>query len=269
MQPEKPLMNVFSSISKQGSQMNKLIMMIGCCLLSGVVQAGNYYADHEVGWFWYDDPKEVIQDHPKTPTTVSTDPNVIVNTAKQKISTALNQAIVSPTVENISKYIELQEAMGARAETISEVWQQALLKRPDLNYSLKHPTNNVALQVYHEEESRGKEAAIAIFAKKTGLFFFYKSTCPYCKRFAPILKNFATRYGITVIPVTMDGIPLPEFPDSRSDSGQSKKFQVTVTPSLYAVNPYNQKAYPVAYGLTSETELRENIYKIMSREGKS
>lgn len=249
--------------------MNRLIVLVICCLFSSIVQAGNYYADHEVGWFWYDDPKDIIQEHAKPTPVKSTDPNVIVNAAKQKISSALNQAIISPTVENITKYIELQEAMGARAEKFSVLWQQALLKRPDLNYSLKHPTNNVALQVYHEEESRGKEAAIAAFAKKTGLFFFYKSSCPYCQRFAPILKNFAAHYGLTIIPVTMDGVPLPEFPDSRMDNGQSKQFQVSVTPSLYAVNPYTKKAFPVAYGLTSETELRENIYKIMTREGKS
>lgn len=247
--------------------MNKLLMLMGCCLISGAVHAGSYYAEHEVGWFWYDDPKEMTEEHAKAPVSRSSDPNVIVNTAKQKINTALNQAIVSPTVENITKYIELQEAMGARAETISAVWQQALLKRPDLNYSLKHPTNNVALQVYHEEESRKQEKAVADFAKKTGLFFFYKSTCPYCQRFAPILKNFVARYGLNVIPVTMDGIALPEFPDSRIDNGQSKQFQVSVTPSLFAVNPYTKKAFPVAYGLTSETELRDNIYKIMSREG--
>ena len=249
--------------------MNKLLVWGCCCLISSAVQAGNYYDDHAVGWFWYDDPIAITQDHPALPTPASTDPNIIVNAAKQKINSALNQAIVSPTIENITKYIELQEAMGTRAEMISGLWQQALLKRPDLNYSLKHPTNNVALQVYHEQESREKEAAMSAFAQKTGLFFFYKSTCPYCQRFAPILKNFAARYGMTVIPVTMDGIPLPEFPDSRRDNGQSQKFQVTVTPSLFAVNPYTQKAFPVAYGLTSETELRENIYKMMSRDGKS
>ena len=246
--------------------MNKLLILLSCCLFAAAAQAGNYYDEHEVGWFWYDDPKEIVSDPAKSPHPVTNDPNVIVSMAKQKVTTALNQAIVSPTDENITKYMELQEAMGARAETISERWQQVLLKRPDLNYALKHPTNNVALQVYHEEESRKKEAAIAAFAKKTGLFFFYKSTCHYCQRFAPILKNFATRYGLTIIPVTMDGIPLPEFPDSRRDNGQSKQFQVTVTPSLYAVNPYTQKAFPIAYGLTSETELRENIYKIVTRD---
>lgn len=261
-------MSEFRNISKRANQMNKFMVWGCCCLVSTAVQAGNYYADHAVGWFWYDDPIEVTQDHRIQPTSASTDPNIIVHAAKEKVNTALNQAIVSPTIANITKYIELQEAMGSRAELISVLWQQALLKRPDLNYSLKHPTNNVALQVYHEQESRGKETAISEFAKKTGLFFFYKSSCPYCQRFAPILKNFAARYGMTVIPVTMDGIPLPEFPDSRSDNGQSTKFHVKVTPSLFAVNPYTQQAFPVAYGLTSETELRENIYKMMSRDGK-
>jgi hypothetical protein len=40
---------------------------------------------------------------------------------------------------------------------------------------------------------------------------------------------------------------------------------VTVTPSLFAVNPYTQKAVAVAYGLTSETELRDNIYKLVTQ----
>lgn len=233
----------------------------------GTASASSYYADHEVGWFWYDDPKEVVTEHPVDQSPVASDPNVAVNNAKQKINTALNQAIVSPTVENVGKYIALQEALSERAEKISTLWQQALLNRPELNYSLKHPTNNVALQVYHEQESKDKESAISAFAQKSGLFFFYRSTCPYCKRFAPILKTFAEHYGITIVPITMDGIPLPEFPDSKRDSGQSAKFNVEVTPSLFAVNPYTQKAYPVAYGLTTESELRDNLYKAMKVEG--
>ena len=57
---------------------------------------------------------------------------------------------------------------------------------------------------------------------------------------------------------------MPEFPDSKHDSGQAEKFHVTVEPSLYAVDPKSQKAYPVAFGLTSETELQNNIYNIMT-----
>lgn len=245
----------------------KVFITLFVILFFGVIKpsiADDYYSQHSVGWHWYDDPNEMAVQKPKAITKPS-DPNVIVNSAKQRITTALNKMISDPTQENVTQYIALQEQLNNRAEKLATVWQEVLLKNPNLNYSLDHPTNNVALQVYHEEESKEKDTSIKIFGQKTGLFFFYKSTCPYCIRFAPILKNFAERNGLTVIPITLDGISLPEFPDSKRDSGQAAQFHVTVTPSLFAVNPYTQKAFPVAYGLTSETELRDNIYKIMTR----
>lgn len=238
--------------------------MILLCMANQTTFAENYYVDHAVGWHWYDDPKEKTKVKTHAENLASNDPNMIVNAARKKITTALNTVIAQPTIENVENYIALQEQLSNRAERVGELWQQVLLKNPALNYSLTHPTNNVALQVYHEEESKKKEAAIRLFAKETGLFFFYKSACSYCQRFAPILKNFAERNGLTIVPITLDGISLQEFPNSRKDSGQAAKFHVKMTPSLFAVNPYTQKAFPVAYGLTSETELRDNIYKIMS-----
>ncbi len=241
------------------------IIFLGFVSIHGIAHAGNYYAEHAVGWHWYDDPKEQKSVKKPAPQLNPKDPNVVVANARQKITTALNQVIADPTIENLERYIKLQEELGNRAEKVADLWEQVLLKNPALNYSLTHPTNNVALQVYHEEESKKKEEALKIFAKQTGLFFFYRSTCAYCQRFAPILKHFAERNGISVIPITLDGRVLPEFPESKEDSGQAAQFHVTTTPSLFAVNPYTQKAYPVAQGLTSETELRDNIYHIMTR----
>ncbi len=232
--------------------------------LSGICYADDYYSQHAIGWHWYDDPKEkTIQK--EEPGINKNNPNLVVKEARNKITTALNQVIAEPSIENVEKYIALQEQLNNRAEKISDLWQQALLKNPELNYSINHPTNNVGLQVYHEQESKLKDEAIKQFAQKTGLFFFYKSTCPYCARFAPIIKSFAESNGMTIIPITLDGISLPEFPNSKIDSGQAAQFHVTSTPSVFAVNPYTQKAFPVAYGLTSETELRDNIYNIMTR----
>jgi conjugal transfer pilus assembly protein TraF len=242
--------------------------------------AESFYSQHAVGWHWYQDPKEEVKtksdinekneknennEMKKPEFSNQHDPNVVVALARKRVTTALNKAIAEPTIENLEAYIALQNQLSNRAEKISDLWQQALLKNPALNYSLIHPTTNVALQVYHEEESKEKEKAIRSFANKTGLFFFYRSTCAYCQRFAPILKNFAAHNGVTIIPITLDGISLPEFPHSKIDSGQAAQFHVTMTPSLFAVNPYTQKAFPVAYGLTSETELRDNIYTIMTK----
>jgi len=242
------------------------LMLISLCENNAICFAANYYSEHAVGWHWYDDPREQKKIKKPVNSIIQNDPDVIVASARKKITTALNKVIAEPTKENLRKYIILQEQLSNRAEKVSELWQQVLLKNPAINYSLSHPTNNVALQVYHEQESGEKEKSVKLFAKQTGLFFFYRSTCAYCKRFAPILKSFAEHNSITVIPITMDGIALPEYPASKTDSGQAVQFHVSMTPSLFAVNPYTQKAYPVAYGLTSETELRDNIYKIMKLE---
>ena len=227
--------------------------------------ASDYYSQHAVGWHWYDDPKEKEETKVPAIKPEQKNPNVVVAVAKKRITTALNKVIAEPTLDNMKQYIALQEQLGDRAEKISDLWAQVLLQNPELNYSITHPTNNVALQVYHEQASQEKEVAVTQFAKANDLFFFYRSTCPYCERFAPILKKFAEKYHINVVPITLDGISLPEFPNSPRDSGEAAQFQVTVTPSLIAVNHLTQKAFPVAYGVPSETELRENIYKIVTQ----
>jgi conjugal transfer pilus assembly protein TraF len=245
-------------------QMVRNVLALLCFICCAVAHANNYYANHETGWYWFNDPAPKQVSPSKEKTEKDTNPAEKVEAVKKTIKEALDQAIIEPTPQNVEKYITLQNEMSQRANQFANTWQEVLLKHPELNYSISHPTNNVALQVYHENESEQKNDVLQKFAQHSGLFFFYKSTCPYCQRFAPIVKHFAEVNHVTIIAITMDGISLPEFPNSKHDNGQSQKFHVTVEPSLYAVDPTTQKAYPVAFGLTSESELQNNIYNIMT-----
>jgi len=242
-------------------------MLMVCVLGVTTAFADSYQEQHAVGWHWYDDPQEAKKEEVKAPVVTQSKDDAIekVNTIRKNIKRALDTAILDPTPQNIQQYITMQNEMSERASQFANMWEKVLLSHPELNYSITHPTNQVGIQAYQNEESKKKDAAIAQFKKQYGLFFFYKSTCPYCKRFAPILANFVARHGLTLVPITMDGKFLPEFPNTRNNTGQAEKFHVSMTPALFAVNPYNQKAFPVAYGLTSETELRDNIYKIMTQ----
>jgi conjugal transfer pilus assembly protein TraF len=236
-------------------------------LTMNVVRAEVYYDDHATGWHWYDDPSEVA-DNPKIPPTTtpaSNDPVEKMKNYRMTLTRSLDNAILHPTTENIVNYITLQNRLSAQSTRFAEQWQKVLLLSPELNYSLSHPTNQLATHIYADEHRKKEDKAIAALAHQSGLFFFYRSTCPYCQRFAPIVKTFAIANGLTVIPITTDGISLPEFPHSYPDQGQSKIFQVKVEPSLFAVNPYTKKAYPIAYGLISESELRQRILDIANR----
>jgi conjugal transfer pilus assembly protein TraF len=245
--------------------MAKFLWIILLLLFPLHVLANDFYDQHETGWYWFDDPKKVEKNtNMQLPKNKSLTPSEEVNFARKKLKEALDKAILNPTIENLASYKRLQDQLSERANQFANMWQKMILNHPELNYSLEHPTNNVGLKVYHEMESQKKVNAVHEFSRQSGLFFFYRSTCPYCQRFAPILKHFAENYHIAVVPITMDGISLPEFPNSKIDNGVSKQFHVSVEPSLYAVNPKTQKAFPIAFGLTSESELLDNIYNIMT-----
>lgn len=226
--------------------------------------ADSFYVDHAKGWHWYDDPVQKIEDK-KSDSKSPGAAEESVSQIKASVKRAMDQAILEPNVENVSNYIRLQHQVSQRAHQFADSWQRALLLHPELDYTLKHPTNNAALQIYYDEEHKAQEGAVKLISKSVGLFFFYKSTCHYCQKFAPILKRFAFQNNIPIVPVTLDGENLAEFPDSRVNAGQAERFGVKATPALFVVDPYQQKAYPVSYGFMSENELRERILKVVQQ----
>ncbi len=240
-----------------------LFLQVGMFCQVFAFEAG-YFNEHAKGWHWYDDPK---QNQSEEEDEVKNDPVRQMSAVRATVDRALNEAILNPTQETVSNYISLQNQVNHQSEKFEKYWKAVLLAEPKLDYSLKHPTNNIAKQVESNQESLNENAVIRELAKKSGLFFFYRSSCPYCVRFAPIVKDFAETYGITVIPITTDGISLPEFPNSYPNHGQAEKFNVTVEPALFAVNPYTQKAFPIAYGLTSEADLKKRVLDIATRFG--
>jgi len=220
-----------------------------------------FYEGHADGWHWYkNNNNDETTDNSKS--VESQDPVMQMKALRSTIEHALDKAILYPTDENVKNYISLQNRLSNQSSLFANVWQKVLLENPNLNYALVHPTNNLAKQVDLDLQHKREDAAIAKLAKESGLFFFYSSSCAYCRKFAPILKSFSSSYNISVIPISLDGGFLPEFPNSVIDKGQASKFSVTVEPSLFAVNPYTGKAYPVSQGVISQYDLRKRILDI-------
>jgi conjugal transfer pilus assembly protein TraF len=66
------------------------------------------------------------------------------------------------------------------------------------------------------------------------LFFFYRSDCPYCHAFAPTLAAFQARHGIQVVAISVDGGPLPGFPNARPDNGIATTLKVSQVPAVFS-----------------------------------
>lgn len=246
--------------SKQMRGYARSLLFVSTCLFALPVFAHTYYDQHAVGWHWYDDPKPVV--HPIVPLPskpIPSDPIAQIRTTQRTLERALDSAILDPSPNRIQTYLTLQNQLSQRASRFAAVWQWVLLHHPELNLSLHYPTESLALDVQKKHQQERYDEKIKGLAEHTGLFFFYKPSCPYCVRFAPIVKNIAAHYRIPVIPITLENAVLPEFPDSKKDQGQARQLGVKQTPALFAVNPKNKQAFPVAYGLISETSLRERL----------
>jgi conjugal transfer pilus assembly protein TraF len=240
------------------------IFLFNALLFTRSTQA-YFYESHAEGWHWYNN---IIEDANKESKMNTTDPIEQMKVLKNTVERALDMAILDPTEVNVKNYIELQNRVSNQASIFANIWQKVLYKNPQLNYALIHPTNTIARQIDLDLQHKKEDVAIAKLAQESGLFFFYSSSCIYCRKFAPILKEFASTYKIVVIPITMDGVIFPEFPETKKDRGHAAKFNVTIMPSLFAVNPYTQKAYPISQGLISQADLRKRILDI-TRDFKS
>ncbi len=232
------------------------VILITC--FPGSAKADNFWETPASGWHWYG---EAIEESSKNKTSTQ-DPVQAMSDLQEHIKQSLDLAILNPTVDNVRNYITLQNQIGKRAQRFSEVWKTVLLNYPELDFSLQHPTNNIAKQIDLDQTHQQEDDAIRQLAQHNGLFFFYRSTCPYCQRFAPIVKDFSERYHLSVIPITTDGIFLPDFPNSRMDQGQAARLKVTMEPALFTVDPQSHRIIPVSYGLLSEDELRQRLLEI-------
>lgn len=231
-----------------------------------------YYLNHSEGWHWYREfkkiPKPTNQEKKETPSSTQTNPNQAMKNWQQQIKTALNLAILEPTVQNVQHYMQLQQMVAQQATLFTVAWQQALLRQPQLSHELQYPSTQLGQQVYWQQKENKAEQVLHKLSQSAGLFFFYHSGCHYCQRFAPVLKDFSHHTGIKVIGVSIDGTPLPEFPNSKHNPQLVQRLHITVTPSLYLAYPKTAEFIPVGHGLMSQSMLTERLVMLTQQHAK-
>jgi len=226
-------------------------------LLAPMVLAQNFDFTSGSGWSWYVDPAQQRSIAP-TPTPPASVEERMEN-LQTIIDRALYRSILDPSTDNIAHYITLQNQMGDHAHRYAEKWSTTLLRQPQLDYSLIQPTNSLARKTLATQAMLEQELAIELVAQTTGLLFFYRSDCPYCHRFAPLLKQFVTRYGIEIIAISLDGSILPDFPHPKFDTEQAQMLNISAVPAVFAANPANNTLVPIAFGFVTEDILLQRL----------
>jgi conjugal transfer pilus assembly protein TraF len=178
---------------------------------------------------------------------------------QKELEQKLHAAIIEPTRENLLAYIIAQKALMDKSQRFSESWKRVVMTTPSLDETLIHPVDQNARHIYYTEQNKDIQKRIQVLAKDYGLFFFFRENCSYCHAFAPIVKRFSQKYGWTVLPISLDGGHLTEFPFAKQDNGISKRLQISHVPALIAFHPKTGQFLPLAYGMISESEIENRI----------
>jgi len=235
-----------------------------------------YYQEREEGWFWYrmiPVPKKEIKKEPKKETQETVkkiepkdfqskwpefkhaeDIHVYLNELKDK-------AVMNPTVENIKDYLEFQKYVMSKSRLFADVTQRVIWSNPELDQSARKPLGEITQPITVNEKIEDTSKKLKEISEKGGIYFFFLSTCPYCHMEAPLLRQLEAMYGIKVIPVSIDGPGLPEYPHPIQDRGIAHILNVEKTPTLFFGKP-PKEIRRIANGFISLPELIDRIISV-------
>ncbi len=229
--------------------------------------ASEYWADRERGWFWYQLPppkrKENSQATPRSaaPAHVPAAALIEFDALQKRVEELRNIAIIRPTERNIRNYLAVQAEVIDKASVFADVAQRVMWANPEFDYTVTgRPVNAKALEVFDRDQINARQGTAIALAKDHALFFFFRSDCPYCHQFGPYLKEFEAKFGLAVVPISVDGGPLlPAYPNPKIDNGIARSLDVREVPALFLVEPRSGKIVPIGYGVLSESELLERL----------
>lgn len=225
-------------------------------------------AEKPVGFLWYSIEKEhnKIKKSPPRGTPFNqlsyTQQDAVLHFYTME---ALHKARQTKKVEDMRVFLSLQDYWLKESSRFKQLFQKTMLAYPQYDYTVTHPTSNLGAKITDEVREQKKEEVIHGIAKSHGLLFFYRGKSLYDQKQIPILVDFCRRFNLSMMPVSVDGVVLPELPNSRIDQGQAERLGVHYFPALLLVNPENQQVNPIAYGLTTQDVLMERIAQVTTQ----
>ncbi|MEM6485289.1 MAG: conjugal transfer protein TraF [Pseudomonadota bacterium] len=236
---------------------------------SSEAASDRWYRDQERGWFWYEEPPiEPEEIDPLKPSMSAPPMSALaeLEALQQRIEETKARAVLHPSEASLREWLSLNQQIQNKAELFADTMQRVVWTTPSLDSSLVRPHSQEGLKAWTAARTEARSEAMREIAAEYGLFFVFESDCTYCRQIAPFLQRFARTYDFKIVPISLDGGTLPEFPDARYEPSMRQKLSVEVTPAVYLVNPGMGHIQPIAYGVVSLSELETRIMRLMRME---
>ncbi|WP_233268399.1 type-F conjugative transfer system pilin assembly protein TraF [Pantoea sp. BAV 3049] len=225
---------------------------------------GTYVDTPIVGWHWYNEPQPEEEDEPDDDTVPLSvlPPNLQMSLLQKLTKEKLNSAILSPSPEKAADYLRMQSYLMNLSGQFTQSAKKALLLYPDLDYNLEHSRYNGTATLQQTAARQLQNDAIHNLGQRYGLFLFYRGNNPQDMQMAATVHQFSQQYGLSLIPISMDGARSEALPQTRQDIGQAAKMGVSQFPALMLVEPGSEQYQPLAYGFMTQDDLARRFLDV-------
>lgn len=231
--------------------------------------ANRYYGDRAKGWHFYaPEPPKPAKDKARKPLGPVTNTDAAplpLSTAwlRDNIQKYMDRAMDDPSPVNLELYGLLQRMALDKADRFANSYTQQIASNPALDESARTAINGVGKTARVAFMTEQKKKVLTKLSTKAGLYFFFRSDCPYCHKQAPLLQMLQARYGLKILPISLDGGPLQtgDYPQYVVDNGQAAKLGVKTTPTLVLFQPPGITSM-VSVNLRSLPELEQRLLDV-------
>jgi len=248
------------------------MLLCGCAAQGEETFLDGYYQRKEQGWFW----RELLPVPTETNSEVPPDADAPSPTEEAALTTSpaafspewmrenlpkyRDRALQEPTSENVRAYFYLQRYAMDMAERFALVAQKVVLADPSLDENTRRPISSYGSHVFDEMARENTVRVATKVATMAGVWYFYRSDCPYCAAQNPVLERLQRRIGLAVLPIALDDRAMPDgtFENFVPNRGHAQQLGVTQTPTLYLVRKPNEFVL-LSEGLLTDDGLLERI----------
>ncbi len=266
-----------------------ILLFVPLLLISGYVRAGDpgmrraggssYYQKHGEGWFWYQDPPEEPEAPDEEPLPPLPEPPAVSGTSvipppeysadglyaaaylKKALPLYLERALDAPTPENVRAYFELQKMSMDKSQNFAGAAKLMPLLHPELDESRGRADYGRGRELQDRMAEEAREQDLRRISERAGLFFLYRSSCPYCREALREVERLRG-YGFQVLGISLDQglLPVPGAIRNVSDPAMAGVLGITSVPALVLAAPGTDRQYvTVSASLLSPRETENRI----------
>lgn len=278
-----------------------LISALAACLVAGPVHAqsleyperqGRFLERGSEGWFWYEPiPEEAPEPEPleeqpappepietveipeppepvKPPAAVPQPPATLsAEWIRKNMQKYRDAAWDNPTPENVAAFLYLQSYTIDKSRKMADAATEVIAVNPMLDVSTSRPSAMGSYRALDRQAVHNQESLLKRLASEIGIWFFYDGG-PLSERQAKALQFLKGGFGFSILPISLDGSPVPggHLTNHVVDQGHSKQLNILSVPALLVVHP-DGKFASLGQGGLSMPEMESRLLIIARQHG--